>query len=60
MSEEMVTEMLGAKEVMEKLRISKPTLMRWRRTGKIKSFEFPANNYRYPKEEVERILKEGL
>jgi DNA (cytosine-5)-methyltransferase 1 len=33
-------------EVAEKLRVSKDTLRRWDRTGKLKSLRHPANNYR--------------
>lgn len=60
MSTEIVTEMYTTKETMKILGISKETLNRWRKSEKIKSFEFPSQHYRYPKQEVERILKEGL
>jgi excisionase family DNA binding protein len=50
-------EMLTPKEVRVKLGISKRTLYRWIKTGKIKAVVLPSGRIRIPREEVEKILR---
>jgi excisionase family DNA binding protein len=57
MSEE---EMLTPKEVRLRLGISKRTLYRWIKTGKINAVILPSGRIRIPREEVEKILKTAL
>ena len=49
--------MLSPKEVRVKLGISKRTLYRWIKTGKIKAVVLPSGRIRIPREEVEKILR---
>ena len=55
-TEEMI---LGA-DVRRMLNISKNTLMRWRKDGKIKYIELANKRYRYPKSEIDRIMTQGM
>ena len=50
---------LTAEEVRENLRISEPTLWRWRRDGKIKALRLPYGRMlRFREADVLRVLEE--
>jgi excisionase family DNA binding protein len=53
-------EMLTPKEVRLRLGISKRTLYRWIKTGKINAVILPTGRMRIPREEIEKILKTAL
>jgi excisionase family DNA binding protein len=53
-------EMLTPKEVRIKLGISKRTLYRWIKTGKMKAIVLPSGRIRIPREEVEKILRASM
>ena len=50
--------MLSVKQASEILEISKPTLIRYIRQGKVKAIRM-GHVYKITQEEVERILKDG-
>lgn len=49
-----------AADVKEMLGVTQPALGRWVSQGRIPALRTPAGRFRFPKEEVDRILREGL
>jgi len=54
----MEEELLRPKDVARRLGISVKTLWVWQKKGIIRAVRLPTGKLRYPKSEVERILKE--
>jgi len=53
-----INEYIGIEETSKMLNVSKLTLRRWDKEGKLKAYRHPINNWRmYKKEEIENLLK---
>jgi len=48
--------LLSVSEVAEKLGVSKQTVWRWIREGKLKVVKLPSGRYRIPSEELEKVI----
>ncbi len=57
---DVLTETMSSEEACEMLKIHYNTLIRWGRKGKITRVEYPQRTYRYYREEVKKIMQEGL
>jgi excisionase family DNA binding protein len=58
--EDSVKDMVTLQDALKDLGVSYQTLVRWRRAGKIRYVEFPRQRYRYYREDIDKILKEGF
>jgi excisionase family DNA binding protein len=50
-------QLLSSREVAELLRISPATVSRWAKSGKLASLRTPGGHARFPRREVERVLR---
>ncbi len=57
---ESVHDMLTTSEAAKLLRVSEITMYRWRKIGKLPFTEYPRQNYRYRKSDIDRLLHEGV
>ena len=56
---ENISDYLSVKDAAEYLGVSKDTLRRWDRKGKLKAYRHPLNKYRlYRKEDLQKLLAE--
>ena len=56
-NKENISDYLSVKEAAEFLGVSKDTVRRWDRKGKLKAYRHPMNRYRlYKKEDLQKIL----
>jgi excisionase family DNA binding protein len=56
----MKTDLMTAAEVADLLAVSRPTVNRWVRVGKLHGIELPNGSYRIPRAEVDAILASTL
>ena len=50
--------LLTAREVRKSLRVSEPTLWRWRRDGKLKALKLPGGGVRFRDADVLKVLRD--
>lgn len=51
---------LKPKEVAKELRVSKLTVLRWIKDGKLSAMKLSENNFRIKREDVDKFIKETM